>query len=220
MNQRLLVEGQDDIIVTAKICKKKGLLPPRGYDNPRKFKNEFVVECGGKGGVFKNIPVVLKEPELSNLGIILDANQDGVSNVWKRLKGVFEREGLSPLPNSFPKEGYVSEMNSLPIQIGVWLMPNNFNKGYLEHFLGQIIPKKSNEIWNQVNSVMRELDKKSLINFSRVMEQKAKMHTWLAWQNKPGLPFGQAIEANYFDLDHELVNQFTTWFQRTFVLER
>src|SRR5436190_24268592 len=41
------------------------------------------------------------------------------------------------------------------------------------------------------------LDAKTLRSYFKV--SKALIHTWLAWQEKPGRPLGLAITARYFD---------------------
>ena len=56
--------------------------------------------------------------------------------------------------------------------------------------------------------------------FSEVKTQKALLHSWLAWQKTPGMPFGQAIQAGYFDLNTTSVSDFAKWFSATFKLEQ
>ncbi len=47
---------------------------------------------------------------------------------------------------------------------------------------------------------------------------KAQLHTWLAWKKEPGKPFGQAMDANYFDIKMPVVQEFLDWFSGTFEL--
>ncbi len=42
------------------------------------------------------------------------------------------------------------------------------------------------------------------------------MHTWLAWQNKPGRPFGTAITARYLDADVPEATAFVAWLEKLF----
>ena len=42
------------------------------------------------------------------------------------------------------------------------------------------------------------------------------MHTWLAWQEEPGIPLGLAVTKRYLDVDHVLARQFLQWLQRLF----
>lgn len=43
------------------------------------------------------------------------------------------------------------------------------------------------------------------------------LHTWLAWQERPGIPFGTALEAQVFRHDTEDALRFISWFNRLFV---
>jgi hypothetical protein len=45
---------------------------------------------------------------------------------------------------------------------------------------------------------------------------KARIHTWLAWQENPGLPFGTAITARYFGADSQEALKFVNWFNLLF----
>ena len=42
------------------------------------------------------------------------------------------------------------------------------------------------------------------------------MHTWLAWQKKPGTPLGSAISQTFLRPDHEDVSIFLNWLTRIF----
>jgi len=46
---------------------------------------------------------------------------------------------------------------------------------------------------------------------------KSTLHTWLAWQETPGLPFGTALRAEFFRHDTEDALRFVAWFRRLFV---
>jgi hypothetical protein len=48
---------------------------------------------------------------------------------------------------------------------------------------------------------------------------KACVHTWLAWQEEPGTPMGQAITARYLDADALHAQQLMRWFRKVFDLE-
>ena len=56
--------------------------------------------------------------------------------------------------------------------------------------------------------------------FSATHLQKAKIKTWLAWQNDPELPMGLALrdyaKMGYILLDSPLSNQFIVWLRLTF----
>ena len=47
-------------------------------------------------------------------------------------------------------------------------------------------------------------------------EPKAVIHTWLAWQEEPGRPFGTAIKARFLDPSVPEVDVLTAWLKRLF----
>jgi hypothetical protein len=52
--------------------------------------------------------------------------------------------------------------------------------------------------------------------FGKARRRKAVLHAWLAWQPKPGLPYGTAITARYLGHDSPAALGFVEWFQRVF----
>ena len=52
--------------------------------------------------------------------------------------------------------------------------------------------------------------------FSANDADKAALHTWLAWQEEPGLPYGTAMRARFFRDDSPAALAFVTWFRAVF----
>ena len=52
--------------------------------------------------------------------------------------------------------------------------------------------------------------------FSDNDADKAVLHTWLAWQEEPGLPYGTAMRARFFRGDSPAAQAFVTWFRKVF----
>ncbi len=52
--------------------------------------------------------------------------------------------------------------------------------------------------------------------FPEAKRLKAVLHTWLAWQERPGVPYGLAIKARYFGHDSPAARAFVEWFRRVF----
>lgn len=93
-------------------------------------------------------------------------------------------------------------------------MPNNTDSGMLENFLQGLIAEG-----DKLLPVAQEATSKAIVadrRFPEIHEQKAVMHTWLAWQEKPGLPFGTAITAQYFQHDTKTAQAFVNWFRKLF----
>jgi hypothetical protein len=57
---------------------------------------------------------------------------------------------------------------------------------------------------------------KDYCRFTEIKSQKAILHSWLAWQETPGLPFGTALRAGYFNKEKETIKPFLNWIEKTF----
>lgn len=218
MAQRLIVEGNDAIALT-RICMRRGLNPPKGYRNTQKFKAEFVISAKGIDKVNTALIEELQSPDVTRIGVIVDANNVGVEARFDSLKNTIE----NILEITLPAEAVVSNQGfgyqvTEDLFIGIWIMPNNETEGYLEHFLCTLIPPE-NEVWNFANQKVEELMNQAFCEFTTVKKQKALLHTYLAWKESPGLPMGTAIQANYINGLSTNANDFITWFKSTFELE-
>jgi Protein of unknown function (DUF3226) len=214
MVQRLLVEGDSDIHFVANLCKTKGIPLIKGYEAKRKLEQEFFEEGEGVVGLKRKIPLILKEEDLTNFGIILDANSKPAQSEWDSLKTIFKKAGFRNLPAAPNLSGTIFIQEGKP-KVGIWIMPNNRDSGYLEFFLEKMIPEEDDLIRIAKNAT-QSLIARGINRFTEIKKQKADVHTWLAWQPSPGLPYGTAISADYFDLDAGLVNIFVAWLQNVF----
>lgn len=217
MQQRLIVEGKDAIVLTAILIKKE-IPSPKGYRNSYKYKNEFVKIATG----FSKIKAVLKEqlqsPDVEHIGIIIDADDKGAENRFKSLIDFIQKETTENLANAkLTSKGYCHKLND-GRTIGIWIMPDNLNEGYLENFVSSMIPK-NDESWQFAQEKVKELSKESYCKFNTTTQQKALVHTYLAWQKTPGLPMGTAVKAGFLKVENPLLENFTIWFKNVFVLE-
>jgi hypothetical protein len=216
MSQLLIVEGNDAIPI-ANLLRKRKLLAPIGYEDAQKFKDEFIKKTNGYNNLPKAIEEALSESDLTNIGIILDANDVGAKNRWESLKsllsGKIEEIALETIQN-YGTGKVIKDGN---LTIGIWIMPDNQNAGYLEHFLAKLIPARD-KTWNFAQETIATLKLSGLQAFSDAKTQKALLHTWLAWQKEPGRPFGQAAELGYFDVASPVLDDFEEWFKATFQL--
>lgn len=93
-------------------------------------------------------------------------------------------------------------------------MPDNSAPGTLEDFLDKLVPA-GDPIRTYADEAVTEARQRG----ARCQERnhiKSALHTWLAWQEEPGLPFGTAMRAEYFEKDSEAAHRFVTWFRRLF----
>lgn len=94
-------------------------------------------------------------------------------------------------------------------------MPDNQSNGALESFLTPFVPQ--NDLWEYAGTVSTEAKNRHSARFASTHMAKARLHTWLAWCEQPGRPYGMAIECR--DLDPSLNpsgEQFVSWLEHLF----
>lgn len=130
---------------------------------------------------------------------MVDADENGPAarcqSIEKLIKDRFPEWTGSCAPSP---EGIVIQDNKLPV-IGIWIMPDNRRNGYLEHFIAELVPE-GDMLWAHAQTVVGQLPDR---RFSVAKEQKALLHTWLAWQETPGLPFGTALSSGILTRNSE-----------------
>lgn len=200
----LMVEGLDDEHVVKNICGQRQL-----------GMIEHIRHYGGKDPLIESIGVRLKESNIGSLGIILDADTD-LQARWQAVTTRLSAAGYTSLPATPLPEGTVVEppVDSLLPRVGIWLMPDNQVPGILEDFLRFLVPE-DDQLIVHVDQSIDDIPPEHC-RFPELRKPKARIHTWLAWQEAPGKPFGQAISARYLDPHLPLANTFATWLQRTF----
>lgn len=195
MSQILIVEG-NDAIVLSKLCELHRLPPPTGYSSRKDYETKFIKPAGG----FEKALIVLKdrldELTFTHIGLIIDANDKGAASRWDKVKNIlsahFSDETLNALG---PKpDGIIVREEGLPV-VGVWIMPDNRGEDYLEHFVSAMVPA-DDALWGHANGTVSQLEKEEYCRFKPIKRQKALLHTWLAWQEEPGEPFGTALESH------------------------
>lgn len=99
--------------------------------------------------------------------------------------------------------------------IGIWLMPDNENEGYLEHWIENSIKNKED---NHFNSAEQFITSFSAAHFKPHSITKAKIYTWLAIQPKPCLNLSRCLAAKYDLLDKNAPSyqNFRAWLVTTF----
>lgn len=178
---------------------------------------------------------VKKEGEIKRLGIVADADspaQDGAGfdNRWSQLI-----QDLTPTMNylgmAIPTTmnfgiGEVFSNADDSSRIGLWLMPNHQDDGYLEDFVltstNWKLPLSSTHSNNQhtlkqyADDCWQALDQKELKSFADYYHSKASAYTWLAWQTKPTQFLSGTIEAGLLDMQHPYVLAFKDWIEKCF----
>jgi hypothetical protein len=100
------------------------------------------------------------------------------------------------------------------MQIGIWLMPDNQRPGALEDFLGKLVPTED-ATWSYADEAVQKARGLGAPCLAKD-HGKSLLHTWLAWQEEPGLPFGAAMKAEVLRKDAGEALRFVGWFRRLF----
>ncbi|MDJ0795779.1 MAG: hypothetical protein QNJ51_02895 [Calothrix sp. MO_167.B12] len=204
---QLLVEGKNDRYVIWALCSL--------YNLPETFSVE-VPETDGTEGIealLSSLPLKLKEKNLKILGIVVDADQDLTAR-WQAIVSKLGGIGYPNIPNNPPPQGWVYSAPELP-KIGVWIMPNNQLPGMLEDFITYLVPDNDN-LFPKAESILQEIEQAGINKYTLIHHSKALIHTWLAWQEKPGMPMGQAITAGVLRYDSKLASAFVEWLKNLF----
>ena len=148
-----------------------------------------------------------------SVSFVLDADtapEDRWTAVCDRLSAV----GLTP-PSEIPTEGFIGEVDAVQARVGVWLMPDNRRSGTLEEFLRDLV--RSNDLLLPIAEQSTGHARAQGARFPDSAQLKAVLHAWLAWQARPGLPYGSAMRARYFGHDSAVALAFVGWFKRVFL---
>ncbi len=200
----LLVEGTDDEHVIQHICGKRG-----------RPEIDCIQKYEGVDALLNSFPRRLNETDIGAIGVVVDADTD-LDARWQSLRNKLNEAGYENVSDVPDPSGTILEPphKSLLPKVGVWIMPDNKTNGILEDFLRFLVPCDSKLI-EYVESSVEGIPKNER-RFRKVDDQKALIHTWLAWQEKPGLPFGTAIKARFLDSDVPQVDTLVAWLDRLF----
>lgn len=195
----LLVEGQDDKHVV------KNLLLAHGLNSEFEVKDKE-----GLDNLLSTLPTELRASDLKRLGVIVDADSP-IASRWSQVRAVLIKAGYATAPSQPDGGGAILSAPGKPT-VGVWMMPDNCADGMLEDFAALLVPAddtllpRARAAVDQIPLVERR--------FAQVHEMKAVMHTWLAWQQEPGVRMGAAVTRRYLESDSPGATAFLDWINR------
>ncbi len=201
----VMVEGKDDEHVIKHLCGTRGIprcLTVEPYESVERL--------------MESIPVRLKATyEGDVVGIVLDADAN-IQSRWAAIRGRLQQLNYVNLPVTPVHSGTIIDApaDSPFPRVGIWLMPDNKMHGILEDFLALLVPANS-AAFERVKRTVAEIPDDERL-FSPVAAPKVLIHTWLAWQETPGLPFGTAITARFLDPLHARADSFVAWLRELF----
>jgi hypothetical protein len=200
-NRKLLVEGNDDRHVIWALCER--------FDIAETFD---VIDCGGLDKLYEAVPVRFKQSGIQAVGIIIDADS-AINDRWESIKNLLSKQGFAP-PDDLPSTGLILSREA-GVKVGVWLMPDNNLNGMLEDFISFLVPP-DDKLLPVVDTVLAEIESQKLNKYLLAHKSKAKIHTWLAWQDDPGVPMGLSITKKYLTTDEETCLRLIKWLQKLF----
>ena len=198
----LLVEGRDDCHVVMSLC--------QAHDVPENFG---IYSCGSDERVLKRLNALISQPGPPNvIGVVLDADKTGVEIRWESIRGK-----LRHYPYTFPEtaasSGTIVESVGRQPRIGFGFMPDNSRSGMLEDFCAELAEPEACAF---ADRCVTEAQAHRWASFKENHRSKAVIHTYLAWQDEPGRPLGQAITTQALKPDSDLAHRFSEWLKKLF----
>lgn len=205
----LLVEGKDDQHVIWSLLEY--------YKVPETF---VVNDCDGIDNLLHEVSLRLTTPTMyTRMGVVMDADVN-IQGRYDALCSILESTGKYDLSQVVLSERgtLIKSLDENYPVIGLWLMPDNRSNGMLEDFVMALADVKD-ELMHESDVVLSSLEQRSLNRYSSVHRSKAKIHTYLAWQEEPGKPMGQAITAKVLHAESESARVFVEWIKSLFTPE-
>jgi hypothetical protein len=198
MAVRLLVEGKDDLLLVTSLLSNHGIDPDEDFE---------ISDCNGVQTLLReSLPATL-EGSYDAVGVIVDADLDFAAR-WAAIRNRLLDKGYTP-PHDPAPAGLI--LTNRPPAVGVWLMPDNVSPGTLEDFVQHLIPD-DDVLWPIATKTVQALPPPR--RFPDAMYRKAEIHTYLAWQERPGQPISLALRLAYFQANAPLASLFAGWVQR------
>lgn len=204
----LLVEGPNDASVITGVLQKHSVFIP----------DLKIIPCVGTGNLLNQLDLYLKNSSAYDvIGVVVDADKN-VEARWQQLRDRFLKTGkYSCKKTSLEEEGIIIEpIEPEDAKVGTWIMPNNKYQGTLENFLLDMVPK-NDVLLEEVERELVYLENENLNRYKEKFRNKAKVHTYLSWEENPGCSLNTAIVSRILDSNTELANVFVAWIKTLFI---
>lgn len=205
---QMLVEGADDLHAIVGLMRHHVPWPDRGPHYP--------VEITYPKGVDVVLSASLStrmEGTWDTYGIVVDADGDPSAR-WDSFCH-YCRPFFPTIPALLPANGLIV-FDERGRRLGFWVMPDCSSPGMIETFARDLVPAED-RLWNH-----------ALQSFSSALamgaacrdphHDKARIHTWLAWQDPPGQRLGIALTKRILNPTAPSATPFITWFKTLYGL--
>ena len=207
----LLVEGDDERWVIPEFVEANGII----WEDKKKRRIVEIKPFDGINKLNKKLlNTELQASGLKILGIILDADESP-ANRWQSIRNCLIK--IYPdIPQQLPSTGLIHPGE---IKLGIWMMPDNKERGMLETFLQFLLPETGKALWQFTEQSCLQAKEQGAC-FKDCHSDKAKIYTWLAWQNPPGLQLHQAVmKKSIFSPASPQAAVFMQWFCDLFEIQ-
>ncbi len=197
----LLTEGKNDCHVILSLCAYHRVPETFGF-----------YDCGSDNKILKRMSALIAGSEtMETIGVVLDADNPNLNSKWESIRNRLTREGY-PVSKEPDENGTILSMEGKP-RIGVWLMPDNNIDGMLEDFCRELA---SHDGIDFAENCVQNSQQNGFATFIPNHKSKAVIHTYLAWQNEPGIPLGQAITARALNPEKKIAMLFVDFLKSLF----
>ena len=219
MIKHLIVEAESDKSFIQAFLRHEKLNLQLNIDvaTPQDFESTTYTT---KQAVFQQLPRLVKLLEtgqVSHIGILVDmdfTNKTDIKN--QNLRQISER--LNPLgfhqrQQQNNNSGFYFENSDYDNPIGVWLMPNNQDEGYLETWVKMAMSADQQSHFTQIENFIQSLGTSHFKNPVTAMD-KARIFTWLSTQTKPTQDLSKSLEL--IAAKNPVYQNFKHWLVTTF----
>jgi hypothetical protein len=216
---KLFVEGNNDLHTVLHVVMK--LRPDFNHDPESWFNGFKIDDCKNDQGALKAFCLAARS-SVGHYGLVIDADSvphKGLQDRWDSIvEGVHSYPELADVlfPAVPPNEGWISVIPGGPT-VGAWIMPDNQHTGAIEAFLTPLVPS-GDQLWTYADTVISTVQTPPYnASFKAKDATKAKLHSWLAWREEPGRPYGRAIDCDDLHVSDDVTaSTFVDWFERLF----
>ena len=219
MIKHLIVEAESDKSFIQAFLRHEKLNLQLNIDvaTPQDFESTAYTT---KQAVFQQLPRLVKLLEtgqVSHIGILVDMDFTDKTDIkTQNLRQISER--LNPLgfhqrQQQNNNSGFYFENSDYDNPIGVWLMPNNQDEGYLETWVKMAMSSDQQSHFTQIENFIQSLGTSHFKNPVTAMD-KARIFTWLSTQTKPTQDLSKSLEL--IAASNPVYQNFKHWLVTTF----
>lgn len=219
MIKHLIVEAESDKSFIQAFLRHEKLNLQLNIDvaTPQDFESTAYTT---KQAVFQQLPRLVKLLEtgqVSHIGILVDMDFTDKTDIkTQNLRQISER--LNPLgfhqrQQQNNNSGFYFENSDYDNPIGVWLMPNNQDEGYLETWVKMAMSSDQQSHFTQIENFIQSLGTSHFKNPVTAMD-KARIFTWLSTQTKPTQDLSKSLEL--IAANNPVYQNFKHWLVTTF----